>query len=243
MTKHGTQNNPFLARTIRQDLLKSAPSTLWQSSRQVLQHVLAWSESAVPVAVMGSASYEFDEAGIMQRAATHLGKMLARISSVVLLTGGMPAVGQDASFSFCDSADPARLIQVRPEELDAPDDCPGKLLIMGRRFEERQIILGMSCRIAILVGGGPGATREANVTLQNGGVVLPITSTGGAAGGACFETDDPFERQLNIDAAGRQAVRLGFDEYRWETITDIRTSPERAVRMIYQSIFEWQLCA
>ncbi len=94
----------------------------------------------------------------------------------------------------------------------------------------------------MLLRGGPGATREANVTLQAGGVVLPIACCGGAAAGLHYDTDDELQNRLDMELARQRFLEYLVKPQResfWEILLRPldnpyhRHQPYRAVRMAY----------
>ncbi|HBJ33647.1 MAG TPA: hypothetical protein DDZ51_02570 [Planctomycetaceae bacterium] len=224
----------FSAYSVRESLVANRPLPLWTLAGRVLTEIMQRSHSTIPVTVIGSAAYDFDEQGRMKEATERTGAMLRQFPVVTLVTGGMPAVGVDTGAAFCGKDTySAPLYHVLPEHhgMELPEQ--GRVVLAGRSFGERQFALGMTAKISVLIGGGPGATREANVVLKSGGILLPIGSTGGAASGDAWGLDDPLENQVDLQLARRIAVEdNGMAEEDWAGLTSSHTEVEQAIRSI-----------
>jgi hypothetical protein len=231
----------FTSQSLLAALREERPFPLWTQAAEVLETASRINPNSVPVSILGSASYEFDEDGKMQAAIPLLGKMLRDIDNVVLLTGAMPAVGQDIGTAFCgDDQYCDQLLYLLPHRHGIEPPQNGRLLLQGNSFVDRQFILGMSGAFSVVIGGGPNTCREANVAMQSGRVVLPIACTGGAASGMHFPNYDDIEQQIDLKLAREVALQRGVDQDRYDTICDPCTNPARAVRMVSQLIFDAQ---
>jgi hypothetical protein len=223
------------AAAVRANLDCTRPFSQWPLAVRFLETLPA---DATPVAVAGSTSYAFDNRNVMRMVAATLGRMLRGNPQMVLVTGGMPAVGQDVGTAFC-QADPAPapLYNLLPVYRGELTPLHGTLVETGQTFQDRQFVLGMAARIIVLIGGGPGAAREANVSLKCGGVVLPIACSGGAAAGKSFGLHDPLQDQVHLETSKRQAIdhRLVSAEH-WDAIADPDGVPERVVRIVCHTI-------
>lgn len=208
------------------------------SAEKVLLEIEKSFPSSIPVAVLGSASYEYDEKGRMKDAIQRLGRNLSKFESVVLLTGAMPAVGQDVGDAFCDgNSSISRLYNLLPRRHGISPPVKGNLLFAGENFVQRQFILGQSAAIAIVIGGGPNTVREANVTLRSGGILLPVACTGGAAAGLDYDSEYEIERKIDFEAARSRAIDSGFmSEFHYDELCDPESTPDVSVRMICQAI-------
>lgn len=234
-TLRDTAEKGFTAREVRLNLATLKPFAQWPLAVQFLQGIGA---EVLPVVVTGSASYEYDNDGNMARAAEALGRMLANNPNVALVTGGMPAIGQDVGKALV-SASPSNpmLYNLLPKNRGEVSPPQGQLVEIGRNYEERQFVLGMSSRINVLIGGGPGATREANVTLASGGIVLPLACTGGAASGLRYDSPDPLEQEIDFELSKARALESGLiSEDRWDVLRDPDAILNRAVRIVYTAI-------
>ncbi len=234
----------FKAITIREAVDRSRlPSIVRSDALWLLDELLSRDKTLIPVVVSGSASFAFDQNGVMEKAARMVGRMLRELP-IALITGGMPGVGQTVGEAYSDAEacsdrdlPKAHLFHILPRRESVQEPPEGWVLRLGDFFPERQMILGVSARINIVIGGGPGATREANTTLANGGFVLPIGCTGGAASGLEFDLSDPIECRIDLETAKRQATSDEFmSEYHWEGMSSPLESYTRAVRIVYTAI-------
>lgn len=219
------------------------PFPQWHRSVRVLQEVAAWHQSAVPIVVTGNDTINSDESDPLWRCCQSLGRNLQKFPQIVLVTRPNDAVGYEAAYEFylrCHEG--KRLINVdweRHDSFENYDVAPGKLLFTGKSIEDVDYILGMSTQLTIVAGGGCHATHVANATLASGGLVIPIASTGGAAAGLHCEICDSAQCQIDIGLATQRAKQAGlwFDE-RWTRLRCPKVTPETAVRILCQSIFE-----
>ena len=104
-------------------------------------------------------------------------------------------------------------------EISTPSS--GETFLLGNTFPERQLILGCSARLLVLIGGGPGSVREANTMLSWGGLVLPLGATRGAAGAMAFEeAPEAASARVDIEQAKRRAVASEVvDDREWVSVS------------------------
>ena len=130
-----------------------------------------------------------------------LGKELAKLQSIVLVTGGFFGVGDTVAKSFHDKRkklgvsmnlyhsmpikDPAdRSRQTRQREDGTMEPSPyGETIFLGNSVRQCNTASTRVFNICILIEGGPSAAYEVQQFTWNGAMVIPIKSTGGAAGG------------------------------------------------------------
>ena len=94
----------------------------------------------------------------------------------------------------------------------------------------------MSAKVTVLIGGGPGATREANVALRSGSILLPLCSTGGAAAGANWDQDDPLECAVDLALTRKNAVAsLDITDDVWDEFND----PEASLVATVETMRRW----
>ncbi|MCB1743600.1 MAG: hypothetical protein KDK91_24700, partial [Gammaproteobacteria bacterium] len=95
-----------------------------------------------------------------------IGSALAALSGVLLLTGGMPAVGEAIGRGFhatrLASRAPPDVFHLLPEDADWHWDY-GLTLSAGRDMHERREVLGRVGEVFVCVEGGPGTEHEARV--------------------------------------------------------------------------------
>jgi len=207
----------FTGAGIREHLEANRPFPLWKYAVHFLSRL---PPETVPIAVIGSANYEYDLNETMKPAATQVGRMFSMNPHVTLLTGGMPTVGQDAAEGFFKTkGSEGQLYNLLPRFHDGVYPQHGRIVEAGHSYKDRQLILGMSAKICVLIGGGPGATREANVALQSGGVVLPIACCGGAAAGLFYDLVDPLEQRVDFELAQQRYWEYTTREAnRWDVL-------------------------
>ena len=144
--------------------------------------------AAPRIAVIGSSSFWHpDSAATCQLIAAKL----AQINRLILLTGGVPGVGEAVGRSFfaaCGSGE-QRTFHVLPAGC-VPWDY-GVTLFAGRNMEERREILGRMAPIYLVIEGGPGTAHEHEVASERGATIIPIGRTGGHAGAIYAHTAKP----------------------------------------------------
>ena len=190
-------------------------------------------DQMIPVTVSGSTNYDW-HSGQMKTAVRVLGSLLGDIPSVILLTGGMPAVGEDIGEQF-GAFD--RLYHLLPSEHALGYPKFGNVLIIGDSYQQRQVVLGKVASIVVIIGGGPGTCREANASLLGGGVVFPFACTGGAASGMEFQSPDEWGQRIDLTLARQVALDSGImPQYHYDALCDPTGSPSRAARIVYTAI-------
>ena len=140
------------------------------------------------IAVIGSTSFWHPDS----EATCHfVGAQLAQIDRLILLTGGVPGVGEAVGRSFftaCNIGE-QRTFHVLPAGC-IPWDY-GVTLFAGRTMEERREILGRMAPIYLVIEGGPGTAHEHQVASQRGAAIIPIGRTEGHAGAIYPHTAKP----------------------------------------------------
>ena len=152
------------------------------------------------IAVIGSTSFWHPDS----EATCHLiGAQLAQIDRLILLTGGVPGVGEAVGRSFfaaCGSGE-QRTFHVLPAGC-VPWDY-GVTLFAGRNMEERREVLGRMAPIYLVIEGGPGTAHEHQVASKRGATIIPIGRTEGHAGAIYPHTAKPTAAaQSDWDALG-----------------------------------------
>lgn len=140
------------------------------------------------IAVIGSTSFWHPDSELTCQL---IGAQLAQIDRLILLTGGVPGVGETVGRSFfaaCGS-DEQRTFHVLPAGC-IPWDY-GVTLFAGRTMEERREILGRMAPIYLVIEGGPGTAHEHQVASKRGATIIPIGRTGGHAGAIYPHTPRP----------------------------------------------------
>lgn len=132
------------------------------------------------VVIIGSASFWHTES---RDTCISIGREFAAIERLLLITGGVEAVGETTGRSFHDSrltmGKSTDVFHLLPEGYDAWDY--GETLFAGRDMHERREVLARVSSIYVAVEGGPGTKHEATVAIANGAVVIPVGRSGGYA--------------------------------------------------------------
>lgn len=132
------------------------------------------------IVVIGSTSFWHAES---EHLCAQIGRLLAGISGLVLITGGVEGVGEATGRSFfqarCQSGQETRVYHVLPEGEPAWDY--GETLFAGADMTERREILGRLSPLYLAVEGGPGTKHEATVASARNAVVIPVGRSGGHA--------------------------------------------------------------
>ncbi|OQR67601.1 hypothetical protein BIW11_13423 [Tropilaelaps mercedesae] len=161
-----------------------------------------------------------------------IGKKLAQVSSITLITGGFNGVQQLVARSFFEARKESKtdtlVYHLLPKkdracyQNDAPqgsdgtfrDADSGKTVFIGDSIKERELIVGRTFSICILIGGDDRAAHEAEQFLWNDHFVIPIISTGGAAGG-----------DHNLDAKILQSPHCVHED-KWKILKDPSVDPD-----------------
>jgi len=132
------------------------------------------------VVIIGSASFWHAES---RDTCISIGRELAAIETLLLITGGVEAVGETTGRSFYDSRvamdKSTGVFHLLPEGYDAWDY--GETLFAGQDMHERREVLARVSSIYVAVEGGPGTKHEASVAIGNGALVIPVGRSGGFA--------------------------------------------------------------
>jgi hypothetical protein len=132
------------------------------------------------VGVLGSTDFWHADS---ERTCSEIGRLLAGISGLVLLTGGTEGIGEAIGRSFFqarrDAGQEPRVYHVLPEGEEAWDY--GETLFAGSDMTERREALGRLSRLFVMVEGGPRAGHEADVAVAQGAAIIPVGRSGGHA--------------------------------------------------------------
>lgn len=132
------------------------------------------------VAVLGSTDFWHADS---ERTCSQIGRLLASIPELVLLTGGVEGIGEAVGRSFYeargDSGEEPRIYHVLPEGEEAWDY--GETVFAGFDMTERREVLGRLSGVFLMIEGGPRAGHEADVASAHGAIVIPVGRSGGYA--------------------------------------------------------------
>jgi hypothetical protein len=167
------------------------------------------------VAVLGSTDFWHADS---ERTCTEIGRLLAGLPGLVLLTGGVEGVGEAVGRAFVQARSKAGqepcVYHLLPEGEEAWDY--GETLFAGADMTERREILGRVSGLFVMVEGGPRAGHEAEVASAHAGVVIPV----GRSGGYAATLYGRMQRPSPIDAG------------MWEVLGASGSSPEETARAI-----------
>ena len=132
------------------------------------------------LAVIGSTSFWHPQS---EATCIAIGQSLARISELIVLTGGVSGVGEAVGRSFFDarSQSPGNrgVFHVLPEG-EAVWDY-GETLFAGLDMGERREVLGRLAPLYVMVEGGPGTAHEAAVAMSRDATLISVGKSGGHA--------------------------------------------------------------
>ncbi len=142
------------------------------------------------IAIIGSTEFWHEDS---QQTCEALGELLAGLSDIVILTGGVEGIGETVGRRFSVASarlgHSAKIFHVLPRG-EATWDY-GETLFAGDDMEQRREILGRLANIYIVIEGGPGTVHEARVARARCAPVIPIGRSGGFAGGLYSELERP----------------------------------------------------
>lgn len=128
-----------------------------------------------------------------ERTCIQIGRLLAGIPGLVLITGGVEGIGEAIGRSFfrarSESGRGSRVYRVLPigeEEWDY-----GQTFFAGSDMAERREVLGRLARVYLAIEGGPGTVHEAEVVASRKGVVIPVGRSGGHSAVLYSQLDRP----------------------------------------------------
>jgi SLOG cluster4 family len=174
------------------------------------------------VAVLGSTDFWHAES---ERTCTEIGRLLAEIPGLLLLTGGVEGIGEAVGRSFFksrrDSGQDSSVYHVLPKGEKAWDY--GETLFAGSDMTERREILGRLSRLFLMVEGGPRAGNEADVASAHGAFVIPVGRSGG------------YAAALYSRASHHPLI----DARTWETLGASESTAEETARAVFCAV---QMC-
>ncbi|GIX70506.1 hypothetical protein CEXT_660711 [Caerostris extrusa] len=176
-----------------------------------------------------------------------IGRELAKVERASLVTGGFFGAADITAKTFSECRennnqflkDESAVVHILPisdsEDLTAkacqnPDGSfeavpYGKTVFLGDSVKERETVVARLLDTCIVIEGGPGVVHEVEEFIWNDHFVIPIMSTGGAAGGNYGVPVRIFE------------VPPGVDEIDWSVLSDIEATPEAVATAVVNIIF------
>jgi uncharacterized protein (TIGR00725 family) len=132
------------------------------------------------LAVIGSTSFWHAESA---ETCAILGRSLAALDGLVLVTGGVEGVGEAVARSFWAARGGLeggpRVFHILPRGHARRDH--GETLFTGADMAERREVLGRLAVVYVVIEGGPGTVHEASVAIARSAVVIPVGRSGGHA--------------------------------------------------------------
>jgi hypothetical protein len=157
-----------------------------------------------------------------ERTCTEVGRLLASIPDLVLLTGGVEGIGEAIGRSFFQARRASglepRVYHVLPEEEEAWDY--GETLFAGSDMTERREVLGRLSRLFVLLEGGPRAGHETEVASAHGAVVIPVGRSGGYA----------------ATLYGQEVRPSAIDEDTWAVLGARSSTPEETAQAVLHAV-------
>src|SRR6516165_7394962 len=171
------------------------------------------------IAVLGSTDFWHADS---ERTCTQIGRLLASIPGLVLLTGGVEGIGEAVGRSFFqarrDAGQEPLVYHVLPEGGEAWDY--GETLFAGSDMTERREVLARLAKVYVMVEGGPRSEHEADVASAHGAVVIPVGRSGGYAGALYGRMNRPS----TIDAGT------------WAVLGSSASTPEQTARAVLHAV-------
>ena len=171
------------------------------------------------VGVLGSTDFWHADS---ERTCSEIGRLLAGIFGLVLLSGGVEGIGEAVDRSFFQARSASRqepcVYHVLPEGEEAWDY--GETLFAGSDMTERREILGRLSRLFVLVEGGPRAGHEVDVALAHGAAMIPVGRSGGYAAALYGQRSCP----QTIDAGS------------WAVLGASESTPEETARAVFHAV-------
>ena len=131
--------------------------------------------------VIGSSSFLHPDS---ERTCVAVGRNLANICSLAVITGGRTGVGETVGRSVhrsrLNNDQEPQVYHLLPIGFSPLDY--GKTLFCGRHMIERREVLGRVANLYLAIEGGPGTEYEATVALSKGATVIPVGRSGGYSG-------------------------------------------------------------
>lgn len=174
---------------------------------------------AARVAILGSTDFWHPQS---EQTCQHLGRLLANVDGLALLTGGVEGIGEAVGRSFFqtrrDAGQEPLVYHILP--VGEPEWDYGETLFAGADMTERREILGRIPCVFVMIEGGPRAGHEAEVASARGEIVIPV----GRSGGFAKTLHDRMERPEPVDPDA------------WAALDDAAASPESVAATVLRSV-------
>lgn len=191
------------------------------------------------VYIAGSSKLQTQRAEEICRA---IGQELAKMKNVSVVTGGFYGAADITAKTFCECKEnngqsmqeDSSVVHILPmhdsEDLSSksrqtPDGSfeavpYGKTVFLGDSVKERETVVARLLDTCIVIEGGPGVVHEVEEFIWNDHFVIPIISTGGAAGGQYGVPVKIFELPPGVDLVD------------WSVLSDKEATPEEVAKAV-----------
>jgi hypothetical protein len=171
------------------------------------------------VAVLGSTDFWHADS---EQTCIRIGRLLAGIPGLVLLTGGVEGIGEAVGRSFFqarrDCGQEPRVYHLLPEGEEAWDY--GETLFAGCDMTERREVLGRLAAVFVIVEGGPRAGHEAEIASAHGAAIIPVGRSGGYAA-ALYD---------------RMSLPSAADAGTWAVLGSRASTPEETAKAVLHTV-------
>jgi hypothetical protein len=187
------------------------------------------------VAVLGSASLHHPDT---ESTCEEVGRLLADIPGIILLTGGVGGVGATVGKSYYrqrrSTGKPDRVFHILPEGSRPPNY--GRTFIAGDDMHDRREVLARLSYVYLVLEGGPGTAHETSVAGARDVILIPVGRSGGHAADlyesitcpACVAADD--WRELGHELSEPRKVAKSLADVTTAAILEQLIRPARLLR-------------
>jgi len=155
-----------------------------EKTETVIEQLVQSIEAALPrgprLAAIGSARFWHKDS---EATCIQIGKLVAGLPGLVLITGGVAGVGEAVGYSFYQarksSGRAPHVYHILPRGYPRWDY--GDTLFAGSDMNERCEVLGRLSRLYVAIEGGPGTEHEAGVARSRDATVIPVGRSGGVS--------------------------------------------------------------
>jgi hypothetical protein len=171
------------------------------------------------VGVLGSTDFWHIES---ECTCVEIGRLLAAIPDLLLITGGVEGIGEAVGRSFfqtrCQFGSEPRVYHVLPNGEEAWNY--GETFFAGSDMTERREILGRLSRLFLIVEGGPRTLHEVEVASSMNATIIPIGRSGGQA----------------AELYARIPRPAAIDESTWSVLGARESTPETTAHAAFRAV-------
>lgn len=171
------------------------------------------------VAVLGSTDFYHPES---ERTCIEVGRLLAAIPKLILITGGVEGIGEAVGRSFFQerrrAGDEPLVFHILPDGEVAWDY--GVTLFAGADMSERREVLARLAPLFLVMEGGPRTLHEMEIATTKNAMIIPVGRSGGEAASWYARMPRPHV----------------IDESIWSALGAANTTPEETAVAIHRAI-------